>query len=253
MIESAQNVHIKEVTRLLTKNSVRRESGVFLVEGAQECSRALQFGYDALRFFICETIFKGEIPQNAEIQTVSTKIYEKIACRGTTEGIIGTFKIKNADLQNFTPQNNSKIIILEGVEKPGNLGAILRTCEAFGIDALIVTDLRTDFYNPNVIRSSVGCLFGMNTFAATNEQLLAFLQKNNFRIFTTIMNKNAKNIQNLDFQGNVALVFGAEHSGLSDFWRECGANFLIPMRGTIDSLNLSNAVAISCYELVRQN
>ncbi|GHT17965.1 rRNA methyltransferase [Bacteroidia bacterium] len=251
-IESPQNPNIKQLALLLAKNSVRRASDIFVVEGKQENSRALQFGFLPKEFFICEKYFTDKIPQNAEIHFVSEKIYEKIAYRGTTEGIIGIYQIKNADIQQFTPAKNSKIIVIESVEKPGNLGAILRSCEAFGIDAVVVTDCKTDFYNPNVIRSSVGCLFGTNFFTASNEILFNFLQKNSFRIFTTFMSENAELIQNLDLQGRTALVFGTEHSGLSNFWHSKGKNCLIPMRGTVDSLNLSNAVAIACYEFERQ-
>ncbi|MCL1868709.1 MAG: RNA methyltransferase [Paludibacter sp.] len=252
MIESTQNIHIKQLTRFLTKNAERRESGVFVVEGTQENERALQFGFVPKTFFICQKIFAGKLPQNADIQFVSEKIYQKIALRGTTEGIIGIFDVKNADLQTFTPKQNSTVIVVESVEKPGNLGAILRSCEAFGIDAIVVTDCKTDFYNPNVIRSSVGCLFGINFFSASNQMLFEFLKKNNFHIFTTFMSQSAKEIQNIDFQGNNALVFGTEHSGLSSFWQGKGVNFQIPMRGTIDSLNLSNAVAICCYEVTKK-
>jgi putative rRNA methylase len=142
--------------------------------------------------------------------------------------------------------------VLESIEKPGNLGAVLRSCEAFGIDALVITDSRTDFYNPNVIRSSVGCLFGMNFFQAENQEVVDFLKKNDFQIFTTIMNTDSKGINEKNLTGKSAIVFGTEHSGLSDFWRRKGENIIVPMAGTIDSLNLSNAVAISCYEILRQ-
>ena len=142
--------------------------------------------------------------------------------------------------------------MLESIEKPGNLGAVLRSCEAFGIDALVITDSRTDFYNPNVIRSSVGCLFGMNFFQAENQEVIDFLKKNDFQTFTTIMNTDSKGINKKNLTGKSAIVFGTEHSGLSDFWREKGENIIVPMAGTIDSLNLSNAVAISCYEILRQ-
>ncbi|MCL2597367.1 MAG: RNA methyltransferase [Paludibacter sp.] len=252
MIESAQNIHIKELTLLLAKNNVRHKSGVFVVEGVQENASALKNGFVPKEFFICQKYFQYEIPQNIDIQFVSPKVYEKIAYRRTTEGIIGVYKIENADLQTFKPKHNSKIIVLEGVEKPGNLGAILRSCEAFGIDAVVATDCKTDFYNPNVIRSSVGCLFGMNFFSADNQTLFDFLQKNKFQIFTTFMNKESEAIQNIDFQRNSALVFGTEHSGLSDFWQTKGINFQIPMCGTIDSLNLSNAVAICCHQISKK-
>jgi TrmH family RNA methyltransferase len=183
---------------------------------------------------------------------VSDKVYEKIAYRGSSEGIIGVYKTKEEDLSSFKPQDNSTVIIVEGVEKPGNLGAILRSCEAFGIDALIVSDGKTDFYNPNVIRSSVGCLFGMKVFQADNQKTLKFLQENNFNIYTTIMDETAEDLYKRDFKEKSAVLFGTEHSGLSNFWIGKGKNTLIPMAGSIDSLNLSNAVAITCYEALRQ-
>ena len=248
MIESTQNIHIKELTLLLAKNNERRKRGVFVVEGVQENFSALKNGFVPKKFFICEKYFKYDIMQDVDTQLVSPKIYDKIAYRRTTEGIIGIFQVKNADLQTFKINPDSKIIVLEGVEKPGNLGAILRSCEAFGIDAVVITDSKTDFYNPNVIRSSVGCLFAMNFFSADNQTLYDFLQKNNFKIFTTFMNQKSESIQNIDFQGNTALIFGTENSGLSDFWNTKGTNFQIPMYGKIDSLNLSNAVAICCFQ-----
>ena len=162
------------------------------------------------------------------------------------------YKTKETDLLSFKPKEDSTIIVVEGVEKPGNLGAILRSCEAFGIDGLIVSDGKTDFYNPNVIRSSVGCLFGMNVFQAENEQTLEFLNKNGYHIYTTIMDESSQDLSIRDFRKRSAVLFGTEHSGLSDFWYGKGENTLIPMAGSIDSLNLSNAVAITCYETLRQ-
>ena len=163
MIESFQNDKIKNITKLITDNRFRKKSGVFVVEGQQENERAQKYDFEAVEFFICETIFKGQTPEG-KIHFVNDKVYEKIAYRGSSEGIIGVYKAKENHLNTFKPKENSTVIIVEGVEKPGNLGAILRSCEAFGIDALIVADGKTDFYNPNVIRSSVGCLFGMEIF-----------------------------------------------------------------------------------------
>jgi len=251
LIESLQNEKIKRLTKLLSKNQERKKAGVFIVEGQQENVRALQFGNQPEEFFVCETIFNGNFP-DAKIHFVSEKIYEKIAYRGTTEGIIGIYMSENKTLKDFVPKENSSVIILESVEKPGNLGAILRSCEAFGIDALIITDPKTDFYNPNVIRSSVGCLFGMNIFSASNEDTFAFLKINGYNVLTTFMSDDAKNIQEKNLKNKSAVLFGTEHSGLSDFWKDKGENVLIPMSGTIDSLNLSNAAAICCYEILRQ-
>lgn len=251
LIESFQNEKVKYITKLLTDNRFRKKSEVFAVEGQQENERAQTFGFEPVEFFICENIFQKEFPKG-KIHLVSEKVYEKIAYRGSSEGIIGVYKTKETDLFSFKPKADSTIIVVEGVEKPGNLGAILRSCEAFGIDGLIVSDGKTDFYNPNVIRSSVGCLFGMNVFQAANEETLEFLNKNGYEIYTTIMDESSKNLYTRDFKEKSAVVFGTEHSGLSGFWIGKGKNTLIPMTGSIDSLNLSNAVAITCYEALRQ-
>nr|WP_285270371.1 TrmH family RNA methyltransferase [Kaistella sp. Ran72] len=251
MIESLQNEKIKHVTRLLSDNRFRKKSGLFAVEGQQENTRAQQFGFESEEFYICEGIFKAAIPQG-KVHFVSEKVYEKLAYRGTSEGIIGIYQTKNALLEDFQPKPDSAVIILEGIEKPGNLGAILRSCEAFGIDGLVITDPKVDFYNPNVIRSSVGCLFGMNVFAATNESAVQFLERNKFNIYTTMMSAEAGDLFAEELTARSAMVFGTEHSGLSEFWENIGRNTLIPMSGTIDSLNLSNAVAITAYEISRQ-
>ena len=251
MIESFQNPKIKNLIRLTTDNRFRKKQKAFIVEGQQENERALKFNFKAIEFFICEEIFNSYLP-NEKINLVSKEIYEKIAYRGTSEGIIGIYEEKENSLQDYQPSENASIIILEGIEKPGNLGAILRSCEAFGIEALIITDPKVDFYNPNVIRSSVGCIFGMNIFSSQNKELLSFLKENQFQIFTTLMSQDAQSIHEKDYTKKSAILFGTEHSGLSNFWKGKGDNVLVPMVGTIDSLNLSNAVAITCYEILRQ-
>ena len=251
LIESLQNEKVKFLSRLVMDNRFRKNSGVFAVEGKQENERARRFGFEPKEYFICETIFGEEIPAS-KVHLVSEKVYEKVAYRCTSQGIIGIYKAKEFSLKDFSPEENSSIIIVEGAEKPGNLGAILRSCEAFGIDALIVTDPKVDFYNPNVIRSSVGCFFGMNAFAETNDEVLAFLKKQNYRIYSTYMAEDAANLFDKNLKNKSAVIFGTEHSGISDFWLKESENILIPMAGTIDSLNLSNAVAIACYEILRQ-
>lgn len=251
IIESAQNEKIKYITRLITDNRFRKKEDVFVVEGKQENERALKFGFDAQEFYIAENIFNEALPKG-KIHPVTDKIYNKIAYRGSSEGIIGIYKTKTSDLNDFKPKENSSIIVVESIEKPGNLGAILRSCEAFGIDALIVTDAKIDFYNPNVIRSSVGCLFGMNIFSSNNEETFNYLKENDYQIYTTIMDQEFENLQTRNLKQKSAVLFGTEHSGLTDFWVGKGQNTIIPMSGSIDSLNLSNAVAICGYEILRQ-
>ena len=251
MIESFQNPKIKNLVRLSTDNRFRRKSGVFVVEGKQENLRALKFGYEPEAFFVAPAIL-NEDWNHKEVNFVTAAVYEKVAYRGTTEGIIGIYKEKHHKLSDLELAGTDAFIIIEGTEKPGNLGAIIRSCEAFGIKALIVTDPKADFYNPNVIRSSVGCLFGMNIYAASNEETLNYLNNNKIPLFTTFMSRDAEHLHKKNLTGKTALMFGTEHSGLSSFWLNKGENVLIPMVGTIDSLNLSNAVAIGCYEILRQ-
>lgn len=251
MIESTQNDKIKYLTKISTDNRFRKKERVFLVEGKQENTSAVAFGFEVLEFFIAPDIFTETVPEG-KVHLISSKIYNKIAYRENAEGIIAVYKMKENLLSELEVNENSTLIVVEGVEKPGNLGAILRSCEAFGILAVIVTDAKVDFYNPNVIRSSVGCVFGMALYQATNEETFRFLEDKGISVFTTMMGADSSNIQTKNLNQKAALVFGTEHSGLSAFWQNKGENVLIPMAGTIDSLNLSNAVAISCYEALRQ-
>lgn len=251
IIESLQNEKIKRLSRWLTKNSDRKKANIIIVEGQQENDRAMQHNFDVVELYIAPDIYKGK---HLDFPTtfVSNAVYDKLAYRGSTEGIIGIYKNKILSIDSLVVKSDTTIIILESVEKPGNLGAILRSCEAFGIDALIVTDNKVDFYNPNVIRSSVGCLFGMPIFSLSNDDAFTFLKNKNFNIYTTFMSNDAEMIATRNLNQKSAILFGTEHSGLSDFWKNKGKNTLIPMAGSIDSLNLSNAVAITCYEALRQ-
>lgn len=250
-IESFHNEKIKYLTRLVSDNRFRKKENVFVVEGQQENKMAGENSFVAKEFYICKDLFHHRHP-DAKINFVNSRIYEKIAYRGSSEGIIGIYEIKENNLQSYLPEENASVIIVEGIEKPGNLGAIIRSCEAFGIDALIVANPKTDFFNPNVIRSSVGCLFGMKLFKTDNDTLFEFLKNHQFNIFTTLMDESAEDLYKKKLNEKTAILFGTEHSGLTDFWHKKGENTLIPMNGSIDSLNLSNAVAVCCYEILRQ-
>jgi RNA methyltransferase, TrmH family len=249
-IDSPQNDRIKRLIKYNSKNGERKKAQVIVVEGVQENQIAQDNHYKAIEFYICPEIYSGEIPQNSF--AVSPAIYQKIAYRGTTEGIIGVYRTKNEALANYHPSKKAAIVVLEGTEKPGNLGSILRSTEALGIEAVILTDAKLDLYNPNVIRSSVGCLFGMKIYQSNNQELWAWLQEHKVPLYTTYMHDDSRALYELDLTRKSALLFGTEHSGISDFWAEKGQNFLVPMTGKIDSLNLSNAVAISCYEVLKQ-
>ena len=253
-IESPQNPKIKNLLKLQEKSRERKKQGLFVVEGVQEVSLALKSGFEAVEFFVCESIFQNEI-NLPKIQTyfVSENLFEKIVYRGTTGGIIGVFKMKKNELSQLELVDNALVVVLESVEKPGNLGAILRTCDGAGVDALLVCDPLVDFYNPNVIRSSVGTVFTNQFFSGSKENIVNWLKSNQIQIISTYLREDTKNLYEIDFKGKSAIVLGTENSGLTQDWLE-HSDFLvkIPMNGMVDSLNVSNAAAICIYEALRQ-
>lgn len=253
IISSTQNLRIKNLIKLSEKSRERKKNNLFVVEGVQENNFALKNNFKPKEFYICSSILKEDFNFSIPVYEVTEAIYQKIAFRGTTEGIIGIYHENQTDINSIKLLKNPKILIIESVEKPGNLGAILRSCEAFSIDLLMICDEKVDIFNPNVIRSSVGCAFSVPVVSCSKEIGYEFCIKNKLKIFTTFMNETAKEIWNVELK-NCALVFGTEHSGISPFWLEkTHQNVLIPMSGTIDSLNVSNAIAISLYEISRQS
>jgi TrmH family RNA methyltransferase len=183
---------------------------------------------------------------------VSKEVFYKIAIRESTGGILAVAEQKTHRLDGIQLSKNPLILILEGVEKPGNLGAVLRTADAAAVDAVIICDPQTDFYNPNVIRSSVGCVFTNQLAAASSDETIEWLKKNNISIYCTYL-KASKPYHQTDFTQPSAIVMGTEATGLSDVWvKNSKANIIIPMLGKIDSMNVSNAAAVVVYEAMRQ-
>ncbi len=255
-IASTSNPKIKWV-KSLHKNSTRREEGVFLVEGAKEIAYALDGGYLPHSLFVCPEIYGGkdlrtESLNLREIMTVSKEVYEKISYRGSTDGIIAVFQAKHRGLDELNFGENPFFIIVESVEKPGNLGAILRTADGAGADGVIICDERTDVFNPNVIRSSVGTVFTKQVAAANNADVYDFLEKHEITAYGAILSDQSSLYSSVDFTSPIAIVLGTEHEGLSDFWKQRSKPLIIPMLGENDSLNVSNAAAIFAYEVVRQ-
>lgn len=253
-IESLQNPKIKNLLKLQEKSRERKKQGLFVVEGIQEVELALKSGFEVNEFFICESIFQNQISiSKSQTKFVAEALFEKIAYRGTTGGIVGIFKIKKNDLSEIKLSDNALIVVLESVEKPGNLGAILRTCDGAGVDALLICDPLLDFYNPNVIRSSVGTIFTNQFAAEKKENIINWLKLNKIQIISTYLRDDTKSLYDVDFKGKSAIVLGTENSGLTEDWLE-NSDFLvkIPMNGMVDSLNVSNAAAICIYEAIRQ-
>ncbi len=246
-ISSLQNPEIKNLVRIQQKSNVRKKEKRIVVEGIQENEYALQNAFSPEVFYVCETIFQNRLnlPSQVPIKRVSEKVYAKIAYRATTEGIVGVY---HSEVKALDWDSISLILVLEGIEKPGNLGAIIRSSLAFGVDAILLSQTALDPYNPNVIRSSVGTVFSLPILSLQNEETLSLLNKNEFTLYGTDMHQEAVSLAAIQFDSKAALLFGTEHDGLSAFWKNpIDTNFLIPMNSNMDSLNLSNAVAISLF------
>ena len=250
IISSAQNPKIKRLLLLQQKSSERRKQGAFVVEGRRELEHCIEAGYEA------ESVFnlspnpspKGE----GNCYTVSKKVYERIAYRGSTEGVIAIMKAKELRLENLQLPENPLIVVLESVEKPGNLGAVLRSADAAQADAVIVCDPLTDLFNPNLIRSSIGAIFTVPTVACSSEECITFLKQHNIQILTAQL-QDSELYYNTPMTKGTAIVMGTESTGLTNQWRQAAdAHIRIPMLGQLDSLNVSVSAAILLFEAVRQ-
>lgn len=255
-ITSTQNPKVKSLLAL-EKPRERRRQQLFLIEGKKEISMALEAGYKIGNLFFCDEIIAVEdIPDEVKDEKllipVSKEVFDKIAMREGTGGMIAVAEMRVHALDQLTLSKNPLILVLEGVEKPGNLGAILRTADAANVDAVIICDPQTDFYNPNVIRSSLGCVFTKQIASATSEETIAWLQKNAISIYCTYL-QASKQYHTIDYTSPSAIVMGTEATGLTDVWVEnAKANIIIPMLGKIDSMNVSTAAAVVVFEAKRQ-
>lgn len=253
-IESLQNPGIKELLRLQQKSRERKSLGLFVVEGVQENNLAVQSGFKAKRYYLSENIWKSnfKLPKSEMIQ-VSDSLFKKIAYRETTGGIIGIYENHQLKLNEINLPPDPLIVILESVEKPGNLGAVLRSCDGAGVDLLMVCDPLTDFFNPNVIRSSVGTVFTNKTIAEDKEKIVGWLKSNKIQIISTFLRDDTQSLYKTDLTKGTAIVLGTEATGLSDYWIEHSDYLIkIPMYGKVDSLNVSNAATVCIYETLRQ-
>lgn len=280
-ITSTQNPKIKGVVALLEKSKLRKSNGFFVVEGVRELSHCIKGGYTVKDIYFLPDIFSSnQIEQvlyseqrrynssgskkeslggkkEPQIYSVSKDVYAKMAYREGTEGVIAVIEAKQTKLNDIifkSAQSNSNpfILIVEKVEKPGNLGALLRTADACGVDAVIVCDPLTDLYNPNLIRSSLGGIFTQQVVACSNEEAYKWLKENNIQILTAQL-QDSEWYYNTDMIKPCAIIMGNEAHGLTDFWRNVSnAKVKIPMLGELDSLNVSVSAAVLCYEVVRQ-
>ncbi len=251
-ITSSANPKFKRLIALLQKSSERRESALFTVEGVREISHCIEAGYKPDCIFFCPDIVSEETLPQCRHFALSAGLYAKAAYREGTEGAIGVFQAIEHPLSSLHLKDNPLIAVLESVEKPGNLGAVLRTCDAAGADALIICDPRTDLYNPNLIRASIGAVFTVPTAVCTTAQAINFLKSKGIRILTAQL-QDSSLYYDCPMTKGTAIVMGTEATGLSDKWRQAAdAHIRIPMLGKLDSLNVSVSAAILLYEAVRQ-
>ncbi len=251
-ITSSANPKFKRLIALLQKSSERRESALFTVEGVREISHCIEAGYKPDCIFFCPDIVSEETLPQCRHFALSAGLYAKAAYREGTEGAIGVFQAIEHPLSSLHLKDNPLIAVLESVEKPGNLGAVLRTCDAAGADALIICDPRTDLYNPNLIRASIGAVFTVPTAVCTTAQAITFLKSKGIRILTAQL-QDSSLYYDCPMTKGTAIVMGTEATGLSDKWRQAAdAHIRIPMLGKLDSLNVSVSAAILLYEAVRQ-
>jgi len=254
-LSSTKNPKIKELIELQEKSRERREKGLFVVEGVREVEACIRNGYRIESLFFFPDEYPEELATNIScdhLYSVSSNVYARIAYRGGTEGVTAIVREKKLKLNDIKLSDNPLIIVLESVEKPGNLGAILRTADAARVDAVIICDPLTDLFNPNVIRSSLGGIFTNQVCSSTSDECHTWLKGSGIKIFTAEL-QAASWYHKTDMTSPAAIVMGSESDGLKPFWRErADARIKIPMNGTIDSLNVSVSTAILCFEALRQ-
>lgn len=282
-ITSAQNRKVKELLTLVEKSKARSAAGLFVVEGQRELGHCLDAGFIPETIFICGEVMAvqnnavngaktGHLTENIEgkdgldaliakaealnprlgVVQIPAFLYEKVAYRGSTEGIIAEVHSVPRSLEDLRLGERPLVMVLESVEKPGNLGAVLRSADAAGADAVIVCDPLTDIWNPNLIRSSVGAVFSVPVAVCTSADAIAFLKERGIRILTAQL-QDSEWYYDTDMTGATALVMGTESTGLTQAWRDSAdAHIKIPMLGRLDSLNVSVSAAVLLYEAVRQ-
>ncbi len=260
-ISSLQNPLVKKVLLLKEKSRERKKSGLFVLEGQRELHLALKGSYEIETLFFCGDIISesevlgltNEFEARPELIEVSKKVYQKLAYRETTEGIVAIARSKPHTLDELAfKTENPLILIAEAPEKPGNIGALLRTADAAKLDAVIIADPKGDLYNPNIIRSSIGCVFTNPIAIGSTSEIIEFLTKKSITIYCAALSAS-ENYTKVNYINATAIIVGTESIGLTDEWlNNSTQNIIIPMRGEIDSMNVSVSAAILIFEAIRQ-
>lgn len=261
LITSFQNPKIKEIKELRDRRA-RDESSLFLIEGYRELLKASSSNFKIKTLFYCEELFLKDNEQRligqirAEKIRVSKAIFEKISYRDRPDGLLAIAFQNHLGLSDLkeivTKTENPFFVVAERIEKPGNLGTILRSSDGVKVDAAIVSDPLTDIFNPNVVRSSIGALFTQPVIQSSALELIDFFKKNKIKIIAATPHSDLVYYE-VDMRGALAIIVGTEQYGLSDLWmKNADYQVKIPMRGIADSLNVGAATTILLYEVLRQ-
>jgi len=252
-ITSLQNPRVKQIVKLRDDKKQRQQDGLMLVEGYDEISLAIAAGYSPRTLFIAPELVRREIENvTTEILTVSAAVFAKMSYRENPDGWLGIFPIPRVSLDDLKLSSSPLIIVAESVEKPGNLGAILRTADAAQVDAVLICDPRVDTYSPNVVRASRGTIFTVPVVETKSTQGLVYLQMRGIRILAATPSAAAE-YTHQDLRAPFAIAVGTEDEGLSEFWMsQADVKVKIPMMGKVNSLNVSIATALIVYEALRQ-
>ncbi len=255
LITSLHNPKIKNIVLLQEKSRERRKQNLVVVEGFREVGIALAGGYLLKEAFYCREIADldlSAIPVDVRVTEINRPVFEKLAYREGSDGFIALFEPKERKLSDLKLKKEPLIVILESVEKPGNLGAILRTADAVDADAVIICDPLTDIYNPNVIRSSIGCVFSRQVVTCSTAEAQQWLREQKITAYAAEL-RASSSYDTHDYRKATAFVMGTEANGLTKAWTDfCNHRIIIPMLGSIDSLNVSVSTAVLLFEAMRQ-
>lgn len=256
IISSLHNPGIKNLLALQQKSRERRKQHLVVVEGLREIGIAVSNGFKLTRLFVCPEIADPasyiSLAHSDSTTFISQAVFEKLAYREGSDGCIAVIEPKDVSLNNLKLRETPLLLVLEAIEKPGNLGAILRTADAVQADAVVVCDPLTDLYNPNVIRSSIGCIFSRQVVACTSEEAMSWLKEHKFATYAAELTASQPYHQ-FDYTSPTAFVMGTEAEGLTQQWIDfCDHRIIIPMSGSIDSLNVSVSTAVLAFEAMRQ-
>ena len=258
MITSRHNPRLKQAARLRDSRG-RREAGRLLVDGARETLRALQAGVTPVEAFVdeaasgerCEEALAELQRREIPVERVASDAFAKLAYGDRADGVVLVAEAPARGLADLVLPDEPLIAVVEAVEKPGNLGAILRTADGAGVDAVIVADPRVDLWNPNVIRASVGAVLRSGVAVTTGDEARRWLADHNLPVYVT-RPEAALTYSDADFASAAAIVLGSEADGVSPVWDAGATAISLPMRGVADSLNVSAAAAVLLYEARRQ-